>query len=99
ACEALRQRNAARRDTEKDHAVQAGMPFGDLVCQPQCDARHPGRVEQLRAAAGGDGQLAHASNISSRAMRIATPFAAWRKYAARGSASTSVAISSTRGSG
>ena len=37
--------------------------------------------------------------IESSAMRVGTPFLAWRKYAALGSASTSVAISPTRGRG
>ena len=39
------------------------------------------------------------SNTLSSAMRMKRPLRAWRKYAARGSASTSVVISSRRGSG
>ncbi len=45
------------------------------------------------------GRSPSASSRSSSAIRTKTPFLACRKYAARGSGSTSAAISSTRGSG
>src|ERR1700682_4124216 len=85
------------QDADEHDALRAAVSLHDLVR----DARqrtadlvgvHHGRLEPaLRDA--------HESNRSRRAMRTGIPFRACRKYAARGSSSTSVAISSTRGSG
>src|SRR5690348_17739819 len=88
---------AARKDADQHHLAGAVVALDDLVGDARQRSPDLLRVHHccLDAALGD----AHASTRSRRAIRMYMPLRAWRKYAARGSASTSGAISSTRGSG
>src|SRR5437879_3159601 len=89
---------ALGHDTHHDQVAGAAVPLQDLVGDPRQRSPdllsvHHRRLEPSLL------YCAHDNNLSSRAIRMNSPLRAWRKYAARGSASTSGAISTTLGSG
>src|ERR1700682_2694694 len=95
--ESPRQDVSLADDADEHDIVRAAIPLHDLVRDARQRAadlfgvHHRCFEPSLRDA--------HERSRSSRAMRTGRPLRAWRKYAARGSSSTSGAISSTRGSG
>src|SRR5258708_7837264 len=95
--EATREDVSLADDADQDDAVGTSISLHDLVRDARERAAdlvgiHHGRLEPPLSDA-------HANSRSRSAMRTCSPLRACRKYAARGSASTSGAISSTRGSG
>src|SRR5207253_9396144 len=84
-------------DADEHHALDAAIALHDLMGDARKRAADLVRVHDRGFEASfGD---AHDRTLSRRAMRMCRPLRACRKYAARGSSSTSGAISSTRGSG
>src|SRR5438094_966947 len=95
--EALRKNVALADDADEHHALDAAIALHDLMGDARKRAADLVRVHDRGFEASfGD---AHDRSLSRRAMRMCRPLRACRKYAARGSSSTSGAISSTRGSG
>src|SRR3989440_1961079 len=95
--QALGQDVAFAHDADDHDVIDTSVALDDLVRDAmQRPADLVGVHHRCLQAAFGD---AHDSNLSRSAIRICRPFRACRKYAARGSASTSGAISSTRGNG